>query len=308
MAIPIHPRLETFNFVPGGFASFVSKYSGRQSIAPHFHPRLELVVFSGVDGDIRVGSHSETIEDGQTYIIGPNAIHSYELLPLHPGHTAWVLIVDLETIAQILASYGLGIKEMFLDAFSGMELAVDKQKELADSIRLLVEMKSTRDKNKVAASPASIPAASPAATALAELSTLFSAVHLAVRAVAGDAGIHRERIPGHIARRVIDMIREKSRQPLSLDEIAASCAVSKYHLCRIFKETTGYTIGNYLAQVRIDRACNLLAGGSNVTEACNESGFGNLSHFIKTFRAHTGSSPGAWAREMEKDRAHQSRC
>jgi AraC-like DNA-binding protein len=92
------------------------------------------------------------------------------------------------------------------------------------------------------------------------------------------------------------MIRKRAPQPLALDEIATGCAVSKYHLCRIFKETTGYTIVSYLTQVRIDRACTLLAGGSSVTEACNESGFGNLSHFIKTFRTHTGSSPGAWAR------------
>lgn len=295
MAISIHPRLETFNFTPGGFASFVSRYAGRHSVAPHFHPRLELVVFSGVGGEIRVGGHSEVIDDGQTYIIGPNAIHSYELRPLNSGHAAWVLIVDLETLAQTLVCYGLGIKEMFLDTFDGVEMAVDRQEELAGTIRYLVEMKSAQGKNTATESPA--------AAALVELSTLFSAVQLAVRAVAGDVAVHKEKIPGHIARRVIALIREKAWQPLSLDEIAARCAVSKYHLCRIFKEATGYTIGSYLTQVRIDRACTLLAGGSNVTEACNESGFGNLSHFIKTFRTHTGSSPSAWARGMMQGRS-----
>lgn len=296
MAVSIHPRLETFNFVPGGFASFVSRYSGSHSIAPHFHPRLELVVFSGVGGQIRVGGHSESIEDGQTYIIGPNAIHSYELRPRVPGHAAWVLIVDLETLAQTLTAYGLGIKEIFLATFSGVELAVDRQKELAAAIRLLVETKSAQGRNKAMESPEA---------ALAELSSLFSVVRLAVHAVTGDASVHREGAPGHIARlviarRVIAMIRERAPHPLDLDEIAASCAVSKYHLCRIFKESTGYTIGSYLTQVRIDRACTFLAGGSSVTEACNESGFGNLSHFIKTFRTRTGSSPGSWARRRRE--------
>jgi hypothetical protein len=188
MAITIHPRLETFNFAPGGFASFVSRYSGRHSVAPHFHPRLELVVFSGVAGEIRVGSHSEDIIDGRTYIIGPNAIHSYELKPVVSGHAAWVLIVDLGTLAQTLAAYGLGIKEILLDTFSGVELAVDRQMELADSIRLLVEMKSSQGRNKAADSPAE--------AALAELSTLFSVVKLAVHAVTGEAAVHRERVPG----------------------------------------------------------------------------------------------------------------
>jgi AraC-like DNA-binding protein len=298
MAIPLHPRLETFNYGTGGFASFVSKYPGRYAIAPHFHPRLELVVFAGVGGEIRVGGHSEGIVDGRTYIIGPNAIHSYELKPLHPEHAAWVLIVDLDTLAQTLASYGFGIKEMFLATFSGVELAVDGQPELARTIKALAERKEGHAKNQTAKSPAA---------ALAELSTLFSAVQLALLAVAGEAIAPKEKIPGDIARRVIALIRGKAWQTLSLDEIATNCAVSKYHLCRLFKEATGYTIGSYLAQVRIDRACTLLAGGSRVTEACNESGFGNLSHFIKTFRAHTGSSPGAWARDMVKGRSHLSR-
>jgi AraC-like DNA-binding protein len=298
MAISIHPKLETFNFAPGGFAAFASRYSGRHSIAPHFHPRLELVVFSGIVGQIRVGGHTECIEEGQTYIVGPNAIHSYELEPFVPGHAAWVLIVDLETLAETLTSYGLGLMEIFLDTFSGVELAVDRQKELAATIKLLVEKKSAQGRNKAAESPA--------VAAFAELSTLFSVVKLAVQSVTGDASVHRELAPGHIARRVIAMIREKSWQSLTLDEIATSCAVSKYHLCRIFKESTGYTIGSYLTRVRIDRACTLLAGGSSVTEACDESGFGNLSHFIKTFRTHTGSSPGSWARNMLEGTSHLS--
>ncbi|MGD9940894.1 MAG: helix-turn-helix domain-containing protein [Clostridia bacterium] len=288
MAISIHPRLETFNFVPGDFASFVSRYAGRHSIAPHFHPRLELVAFSGVGGQIRVGNRSESITEGQTYIIGPNAIHSYELEPIVSDHAAWVLIVDLDTLAQTLSAYGSGVKEMFLDVFAGVELVIDRQKELAGAIRLLVEMKNAQGKNKSAGSPAE--------AALSELATLFSAVQLAVHAVGEEVIVHQEKVPGHIARRVIALIREKAPYPLDLDEIATACAVSKYHLCRIFKEATGYSVGRYLTRVRIDRACTLLAGGSSVTEACNESGFGNLSHFIKTFRIHTGSSPLVWAR------------
>jgi AraC-like DNA-binding protein len=298
MPISIHPRLETFTYVPGGFASFVSRYTGRHSIAPHFHPRLELVSFTGVCGEIRVGGHREGIEEGLTYIVGPNAIHSYELWPLHTHHAAWVLIVDPEALAQSLASYGPGVKEVFLDTFTGVELAIDKQPELVRTIKALVEMKSAQGTSKATGSPA--------AAALAELSTLFSAVRLAVSAVSGNVAVLRERIPGDITRRVIAMILDRARQPLPLDKIATDCAVSKYHLCRIFKETTGYTIGNYLARVRIDLACTLLADGSSVTEACTESGFGNLSHFIKTFRTHTGASPGAWARSKMENSSQLS--
>ena len=113
------PRLETFNHDRGIYTSFVSRYAGRHTIAPHFHPRLELVVFAAVGGEIRVGSHQMSIVDNHCYIIGMDAIHSYELVPRGPSHAAWVLVVDLEALALSQASYGTGVRHGLLDEFSG---------------------------------------------------------------------------------------------------------------------------------------------------------------------------------------------
>jgi AraC-like DNA-binding protein len=283
---PESPRLETFNNDRGIYTSFVSRYAGRHTIAPHFHPRLELVVFSAVGGEIRVGSHQRSIVDNHCYIIGMDAIHSYELVPREPSHAAWVLVVDLEAIALSLASYGTGVRHGLLDVFSGLELAIDREGELTRLVKSVAEGKVGRPHTPEAA--------------LLELSDLFRAVQLAL-------GVARPRdVPfqSHgagpaaypVIRKVISFIRDNYHEALTLDGIAEYCAVSKYHLCRLFKTVTGYTIGGYLGQVRIDRACALLAAGSSVTQACNESGFGNLSHFIQVFRTHTGRSPGAWVR------------
>jgi AraC-like DNA-binding protein len=292
MTVPLHSRLETFNHGREVFAAFVSRYSGRQTISPHFHPRLELVVFSAVGGEIRVGSHHRSIEDSHCYIIGPDTIHSYELVPRQSDHAAWVLVVDLEAIIPSLAPYGTRVKELLLDGFSGMELAVDTQGELSRCVTALAEGSLRRSGTPEGA--------------LHELSGLFHAIQLALTAAGTGVVPSRSHGAGPVARKVIALIRQRYHESLSLDGIAVHCAVSKYHLCRLFREATGLTIGGYLSQVRIDRACTFLSAGANVTQACNESGFGNLSYFSKIFRAHTGKSPGVWARDATAPRSGEA--
>jgi AraC-like DNA-binding protein len=39
----------------------------------------------------------------------------------------------------------------------------------------------------------------------------------------------------------------------------------------------------------------MLSQGKSVTETAMDSGFGNLSHFIRIFKQKTGWTPGAYA-------------
>jgi AraC-like DNA-binding protein len=74
-------------------------------------------------------------------------------------------------------------------------------------------------------------------------------------------------------RRIIDVIESLAGAPTCLDEIARQSALSKFHLCRLFRQATGMTVQTYLNELRISRACRMLAGGEkNVTEACFDCG------------------------------------
>jgi AraC-like DNA-binding protein len=56
----------------------------------------------------------------------------------------------------------------------------------------------------------------------------------------------------------------------------------------------------YLIRWRIDYASQLLRESSlSVTQVCHRSGLNSLSHFITTFRLHTGLSPSQYRRMVD---------
>lgn len=72
--------------------------------------------------------------------------------------------------------------------------------------------------------------------------------------------------------------------------------LSKHYLCHIFKKGTGFSVMEYVIQLRIITAQQLLRQGANVQEASERSGFQTYSHFIRTFNTYVGLSPKKYAK------------
>ncbi len=90
---------------------------------------------------------------------------------------------------------------------------------------------------------------------------------------------------------ILMYIHEHLSEPISLDVLAEEFAVSKYHLCRIFKSNTGLTVGEYIDNQRIARVVGFLRQGMPVIEASYAAGFAQYSTCYKVFRKITGVSP-----------------
>jgi AraC-like DNA-binding protein len=78
---------------------------------------------------------------------------------------------------------------------------------------------------------------------------------------------------------------------LSLDALAARFFLSKYHLCRVFKRATGFTVSEYVGHKRVLLAKELCRGGKTLAAACAEAGFGDYSSFYKRYLKETGVAP-----------------
>ena len=76
-----------------------------------------------------------------------------------------------------------------------------------------------------------------------------------------------ERIDNRLGARVILYLNENIREKISLDELARSFFVSKYYLCRTFKEHTGDSIHGYLNRKRVILAKQLIDGGETAANA-----------------------------------------
>ena len=81
---------------------------------------------------------------------------------------------------------------------------------------------------------------------------------------------------------VLEYLRRNCTDHISLDDLADHFMLSKHYLCHIFKRGTGFSVMEYVIQLRIITAQRLLRQGANVQEASEKSGFQTYSHFIRT--------------------------
>ncbi len=93
--------------------------------------------------------------------------------------------------------------------------------------------------------------------------------------------------------KIVEALHTRLGEPLSLDQLAQEFFVSKYHLCRIFRQYTGVPLMTYISTKRIARAQQLLEQGVSATEAAELTGFQDYSSFYRAFRKQTGHAPKA---------------
>lgn len=87
-------------------------------------------------------------------------------------------------------------------------------------------------------------------------------------------------------------IQRNYREKISLEDIAKSGAVCKNTCISLFKKYLRDTPVNYLILYRLGKAVNLLtSSGLSITETAYETGFLNISYFIRSFRKVYGCSP-----------------
>lgn len=91
---------------------------------------------------------------------------------------------------------------------------------------------------------------------------------------------------------VISYINNNYTDEITLDIIEEKFYISKYHLCRIFKEATGLTVQKYIRQKRLTRVSELKREGKNLTEAAILAGFNDYSSFYRAYKNKYRASPG----------------
>lgn len=92
-----------------------------------------------------------------------------------------------------------------------------------------------------------------------------------------------------------DYIQEHYGESLRIEELSRQFFISKTQLYRAFHAVLGVSIGNYILQVRLIKARDLLRNSDYSIEMIAEKvGYQNLSAFSRAFKANTGVSPHAF--------------
>jgi AraC family transcriptional regulator len=103
-------------------------------------------------------------------------------------------------------------------------------------------------------------------------------------------------MPKYLLNRAIDYIHETLDKNPSLADISAVVAMSPYHFCRSFKQSTGLTPHQYVMRERVRRAQLFLAEHRlSRVEIATALGFSDQSHFTRTFRTLVGVTPSQYS-------------
>ena len=104
----------------------------------------------------------------------------------------------------------------------------------------------------------------------------------------------------HLDRQALKYIQENFQKDLSLDALSKELDISPYYFSKLFKEETGSNFVEYLTNLRMERAKELLKDESrSMKEICMEVGYSDPNYFSRIFKKNLGVTPTEY-RERER--------
>ena len=248
---------------------------------PHYHNAYEINYYLDGNIDFFVRDQGYPVKKGDVLFINTYEIHnpinessSYEkiLLTYRPSFLKTAFNFEVPDIFSILDNKFNGVRLV--------SLSPDLQKKVEYIFGEMINISSENNKYKL------ILLHSYLVIFLTYITEFLSGLD----SINEHSVYHNEKI-----RNIIFYIDQNLGKELVLGDISDRFNVNKYHLCRYFKKHTGLTIFDYINRKRILTAEKMLVtGNASITEISYMVGFNNLTHFERTFRQITGSSPRSY--------------
>lgn len=100
---------------------------------------------------------------------------------------------------------------------------------------------------------------------------------------------------------VVGLMRDNLHRRLTVDEMAGAVGVSPSRLRQLFKTETGTSPVQYLRNLRLEQAKELLETTFlSVKEIAARGGVTNVSHFVKNFATLFGRTPASYRSQKRK--------
>ena len=107
-----------------------------------------------------------------------------------------------------------------------------------------------------------------------------------------DVKSRKENRSNGIIDRAKEYIMHNYKKDISLDDVSREVDISPYYFSKLFKEATGDTFIEYLTNIRIDKAKELLDNTDlSMKEICSQVGYQNPNYFSRIFKKNVGVTP-----------------
>ena len=247
----------------------------------HFHEHLEIYYLVAGERNYYIRGRNFSVKPGDLVVVSGNVMH-HAFPAEDPCHERILLEIYTPMLRTINAMFGDTAPESMLTGVAGiLHLTPGDRDRIQHLLHgLMLEMKSPRYGRETMIR-----------CLLAQLLAYI------VRNTVQEPSEHWESSEPKNAKilEISNYLAAHSAEKLSLDEISERFDISKYHLCRTFKDATGFTISEFINASRVMRARELLlTTDKSVAQIAKEVGFESSTHFGKVFKQQRGRSPMAY--------------
>jgi AraC-like DNA-binding protein len=277
----LKPALEVVQ--SDGRLSFLVRAFGEEAFrAPyHFHPEYELTLITAGEGNRYVGTRMSAFAPGDLVLLGSGLPHCWKRDAGEKAEGAAAAIViqfnadflgagffsrpELTHISKLLerSAEGIQFTGRTRDACEGLISSLAGERNNFEKMIRLLE--------------------------LLEGLALSRDYRLLVpgQSIQGPEAADRQRISA-----VVAYVVENFRQQVSLREASRAAGMTPNAFCRYFRRITRKTFMETVIAYRIHYAARqLVQTDQTVSAICYDSGFGDVSHFNKTFKGAMKMSP-----------------
>lgn len=256
----------------------------------HFHPEVELIYIHKGRGTRFIGTDVHRFEPDELFLFGSNLAHMWRCDPEYFMENsklkAEVTIIyfhhdflgdkffnipELKSIDSLLEKAKLGIKITGDTKVSIKELMsklseVKGLERITMLLTILEKMAASKEKQYI--------------------NPVYHEVKI-------------DRSEANRLNKIFQYISDNFQRKITLSEIASVANLSAKAFCRYFKSKTRKTFYDFLLEVRVAHACNLLLEKEmTIYEVCYDCGFNNLSNFNRYFKKIMHKTPTNYKREF----------
>jgi AraC-like DNA-binding protein len=100
---------------------------------------------------------------------------------------------------------------------------------------------------------------------------------------------------------VVKYVMQHYQEDISLEKMAAMLRMNESYFSRFFKRSTSNTFSDFLTQIRIGKACELLSNSDQqITSICFEVGYKNVANFNRRFLERKKLTPREYRRQTQQ--------
>ncbi len=245
----------------------------------HYHPEYELTYILRGNGKRLVGDSYENFYEGDLVLLGPSLPHTwFTEKTSKENYRAIVIQFSLNFIEPMLQYPEMAdIKKLLRKADKGLKFSYQKSKELSVDLHQILHNKGVDSITSLL-------------LLLQKLSNsrTISLATPGFRPIKGNQNQQRINI-------VFQYVQQQFKNGISLREAASLIHLSQSAFCKFFKRISGKTFSDYVNDIRIAHACQLLIESDMLIEQiAYESGFDSLTYFNRIFLKKKETKPGSF--------------